>query len=345
MSEQLALSLLPSLINKYYGVSVAGKPTLLHARDGQQVFKLDLEQGGPLTVRLCTANRSQEKVLADSGALLFLNQAEFPAPKLRLTSQGERIFQWQPGCWGYAQEYIEGENPFMDLPTLSETGWLLGNLHRLVSTPAEYPVQVGWLEELPVSIHRAGRAATDPVWGKIAYEVAENLQNLPDLSSLPLGLIHTDIHEGNLLRSREGPLYLLDWEDAGLGEAIFDLALVLGWNCVWQSEAGINLLKPKSPPERYDFDEEYCRTLLGNYQHQRPLSDFEMQMLGPAIRFVMGWFAARDIERELEEPGVSEGLAFTNWAIMRSVTPEWSATLAHWAYETRPASQPGSGSA
>jgi hypothetical protein len=94
------------------------------------------------------------------------------------------------------------------------------------------------------------------------------------------------------------------------------------------------MLKPNQPPELYDFDEEYCRTLLGNYQQERPLSQLERQMLGPAIRFVLGWFAARDIERELDEPGVSEGLAFTNWAIVRSVTPEWAATLTRWATET-----------
>ena len=156
------------------------------------------------------------------------------------------------------------------------------------------------------------------------------------MRNLPLALIHTDVHEGNLLLTPQNKLYLLDWEDAGLGEAIFDLALVLGWNCVYPADNLVNKLKGK-PPTRYDFDEEYSKTLLYNYQQLRPLSDLETQMLGPAIQYVLGWFSARDIAREIAEPGVSDGLAYTNWAIMRSVTPEWRATLTQWAIETRPA--------
>ena len=334
MSDQISNSFLGPLLKQNYSVTVSAEPELLHERDGQRVFKVELIGEEALTVRLCTVHRSQERVLADTGALLFLNQTDFPVPHLRLTVGGERIFQWQTGCWGYVQDYIEGQNPFMDLQTLAEVGHLLGRLHKMASSIENYPVEVGWLEEWPVSIHRAGAAAARPEWKRQATEVAENLSALPmeELKALPYGLLHTDVHEGNLLRATNGRLYMLDWEDAGLGQAIFDLALVLGWNCVWQNSAGI--LKPNQPPELYDFDEEYCRTLLGNYQQERPLSELERRMLGPAIRFVLGWFAARDMERELEEPGVSEGLAFTNWAIVRSVTPRWAATLTQWATET-----------
>lgn len=334
MSENISNSFLGPLLQKNYAVTVSGEPELLHERDGQRVFRVGLNDGTALTVRLCTVHRSEGRVLADTGALYFLNQRDFPAPHLRLTVSGERVFEWQRGCWGYAQDFIEGKNPSMDLGTLSEVAHLLGRLHQMANSIENYPVEVGWLEEWMPAIHRAGAASASADWKRQATEVAENLSSLPmkDLEALPYGLLHTDIHEGNLLRGSNGRLYILDWEDAGLGQAIFDLALVLGWNCVWQSSSVI--LKPNQPPELYDFDEEYSKTLLGNYQQERKLSDLERRMLGPAIRFVMGWFAARDMERELDEPGVSEGLAFTNWAIMRSVTPEWAATLAQWAAET-----------
>ncbi len=337
MSETMTWSFLPPLIERYYGLKVAGLPELLHERDGQRIFKVGLAQaeGAALTVRLCTEDRPHEKVLADTGALLFLSAADFLAPRLRLTVEGERVFQWQPACWGYATDFIAGENPFMDIPTLTDLGRLLGRLHRLAPGPGDYPVQVGWLDEMAESFRRTEAALNDPTWGQKAAEIAQNLHDLPlaELQALPFGLIHTDVHEGNMLRTPEGRLYLLDWEDAGQDKPVFDLALVLGWNCVWRHDS--TLLKPDSPPELYDFDEEYCRTLLEAYQSERPLSDGEMAMLGPAVRWVMGWFAARDIEREIEEPGVSEGLAFTNWAIMRSVTPLWMHTLHRWAFEAR----------
>lgn len=339
MAEEMTYSFLPPLLEQNYGVSVAGLPILLHERDGQRVFKVSLTDSAALTVRLCTQYRTHEKVLSDTGALLFLNHAEFPAPRLRLTLTGERAFQWQPGCWGYALDFIEGEilPPVMDLPTIKQIGGLLGRLHKLASSPADYPVQVGWLDELSEAIRRAITANNDPHWGKQAREIADNLSDLPDLRGLPLGLIHTDVHEGNLLRRPDGQLVMLDWEDAGLDIAIFDVAVVLGWHCVWQSSSSpLDFLKPKGPPERYDFDEEFCRELLSSYQQERPLSPQEMEGLGPAIRFVLGWFSSRDIERERDEPGVSGGLAFTHWAIMRSVTPHWSEKLARWAAETRP---------
>lgn len=343
MSEQISSSFLGPLLKQYYAVTVSGEPELLNERDGQRVFKVSLTGGEALTIRLCTANRSEERVLSGTAALLFLRQTDFPAPKLRLTVEDKQIFQWQAGCWGYVQDFIVGQVPpptasdvLVDLKTLSEVGHLLGRLNKMATSLEDYPFEVGWLEELPLSIHRAGAAAAHPEWARQGTEVAGNLSALPvgELKALPYGFLHTDVHEGNLLRAADGRLYLLDWEDAGLGQAVFDLALVLGWLCTWQNPA--SLLNPDQPPELYEFDEEYCRTLLGNYQQERPLSELEQRMLGPAIRFLVGWFAARDMEREIDEPGVSDGLALTHWAIMRSVTPEWTATLARWAAETAP---------
>jgi Ser/Thr protein kinase RdoA (MazF antagonist) len=343
MSEQISSSFLGPLLKQNYAVAVSGEPELLNERDGQRVFKVRLSGGEALTVRLCTPDRSEERVLSGTAALLFLKRTDFPAPKLRLTVDGKQIFQWQAGCWGYVQDFIEGQVPppsaedvLVDLTTLAEVGHLLGRLHKMAASLEDYPFEVGWLEELPLSIHRAGAASANPAWTRQATEVAENLSALPveELKVLPYGFLHTDVHEGNLLRAADGRLYLLDWEDAGLGQAVFDIALVLGWLCTWQNSAGI--VNANQPPELYDFDEEYCRTLLGNYQQERPLSELERRMLGPSVRFLLGWFAARDMEREIDEPGVSEGLAFTHWAIMRSVTPAWSATLAQWAAETAP---------
>jgi Ser/Thr protein kinase RdoA (MazF antagonist) len=333
--ETMSLNGVAALVEENYGVKVAGTPEEMHERDGQRVFYVPLADETALTVRLCTVYRPLEKVMGDTGALLFLQHVKFPAPRLRLTVTGERVFQWGAGAWGYAQEFIPGENPTMELPVLIQLAGLLGQLHNLVNTFSDYPVQVGWLDELPEAIRRGIAASNDPTWGKKAQEIVENLKTLPDLRALPLALIHTDVHEGNLVLTPDDKLYMLDWEDAGLGEAIFDVALVLGWNCVYQSDDLLKKFRNK-PPEKYEFDEEYCTTLLRTYQSVRPLSDLEAEMLGPAIRFLMGWFSTRDIAREIAEPGVSEGLAFTNWAIMRSVTPEWSAQLTEWAKQTRP---------
>ncbi|NWJ99017.1 MAG: phosphotransferase [Chloroflexi bacterium] len=316
------------LVAENYGVKVQGVPLLLNEREGQRVFRVDTHEGNTLTVRLCSPERPYERVLADTAALLYLEEAGFPAPVLRQTQKGESIFQWQTGSWGYVHTFIKGENPEMDLPTLTELATLLGRLHTLAKSKETFSAQVDWLAELPTAIQRAESCANDPKWGTLAIEVAHTLQSLPDLKVLPCGLIHTDVHEGNLLRTPEGKLYLLDWEDTGQGEMIFDLALVLGWNCVWPISKNLN-----GEVNRYDFDEEWSLTFLKAYQQVRRLTQTEARLLGAAIRFVMGWFAARDIAREITEPGISEGLAYTNWAIMHSVSPYWEKLLTQWAIE------------
>lgn len=343
MNEPISASFLASLLMQHYGLRLSGEPRLLNANQNQQVYKVELAGEGPLLARLAQPARSKERVLGETGALLFIGKENFPAPRLRLTLAGETIFEWQPGCWGYLLEYIEGEHvsleptplpgtgPLLELAALAEEGRLLGRLHKMASSKAGYPVEVGWLEEWEEAIGRAERAKVSPEWREKAAEVAATLRALPidELKALPLGFIHTDGHEGNLLRAPDGKLYMLDWELAGLGQAIIDVSLVLGWLCAWRGHPG-----PTQPPERYDFDEEYSKTFLANYQQERPLSALERRMLGPMCRYLMGWYAARDIERESIEPGSSEdGLALTHWALMRSVTPEWDLTLTRWSLE------------
>ncbi len=326
MSDSQFQPLLINLIEKYYGMPVPESLALLHERDGQQVWMVRLVSDNiTLTLRLCTSDRPYQKVLDSTVVLQFLSQIEFPAPRLQLTRQGEPVFEWQSGCWAYATEFLEGREPPNDLKTLNEVGHLLGRLSLLEVDPAEFTARADWLDDLPVALRRALAARTDPDWSLKAGEVAQVLTDLPvmEMRTLPQTLIHTDVHEGNLLRAPDGRLYLLDWEDAGLGEAVFDLALVLGWLCVW----------PASVPDLYIFDEDSCRTLLKAYQEERTLGGHERRMLAPAIRYLMAWFTARDIEREIVTPGVSEGLVNINWAIMRSVTPEWAAKLERWAYE------------
>lgn len=315
-----------------YGFEAVPEPALLNEREGQRVYRVETLAGEAYTVRLCPESRPYARVMADAGILFYLKEANFPAPALTQTRQNQLLFEWGPGAWGYTHKFLAGENPEYNLEILQELAAMLAHLHSLYSDRQPYPVEVFWLEDLKRAAIQAENCRAVPEWGTLAAEVADNLRSLPELKGLPKGLIHTDIHEGNLLVDPDGRLYLLDWEDAGQGELVLDLALVIGWNCIWPASKDL-----QGRVVRYDFDEEWCKTFLGVYQQQRPLSSLEATHLGSAIRFVMGWFAARDIEREAGDPGVSDGLAFTNWAIMRSVTPEWERTLEQWVKETSPA--------
>jgi Ser/Thr protein kinase RdoA (MazF antagonist) len=320
-----------ALVEENYDVTVQGEPVLLNERSGQRVYRVDTETNGTLTVRLCTPERSYERVLAATEVLNYLTRQDFPAPELRLTIKGAHLFPWKPAAWGYVHTFIEGETfSEMTLPALRELGGLLGQLHTMADPADSNLPRSNWLDERQEALEWAESCINDPKWGAQAVETAEVLRNLPELHGLPTGLIHTDAHEGNLVRSPNGKLYLLDWEDAGVGELVLDLALVLGWLCVWPVSKNL-----EGQVIRYDFDYEWSRAFLSAYQQIRPLESEEAEKLGAAIKYVIGWFAARDIPREIKEPGITAGLGFTNWAIMHSVTPEWEKKLTQWANETR----------
>lgn len=319
------------LVAENYGITIKGEPILLNQRDEQRVYRIDTSEGTALTLRLCPPARSYERIVADTQALLYLKRHDFPAPALILTKSGAAAFAWKPGSWAYVQEFIEGKTHELDLKTLQELAALLGRLHIMVTEADPYPAQVNWLDELDKAIGWAESSVDNLQWGKQATEMAASLKNLPDLRSLPTGLIHSDAHEGNLLRTPDGKLYLIDWEDAGIGQMILDVALVLGWLCTTPASKDLN-----GQIIRYDFDAQWCKGFLKAYQQVRPFTSVEAHRLGAAIRFVVGWFAARDIPREIKEPGVSEGLALTHWAIVRSITPTWEKVLAQWVSETAP---------
>ncbi len=330
------------LVAENYAVGVRGEPILLNQRDQQRVFRLNTSEGTALTLRLCPPSHSYEQVQADTEALLYLSRQHYPAPTLRLTRTAQPAFEWQTSSWAYAHDFIEGKQPEWNLATLEEVAKLLGRLHLLNDNTQPFPTKVNWLDDLNQVIERTESCTNHVIWGQPAREVATILSSLPSLAlqDLPNGIMHGDVHEGNLLRNPAGQLFLLDWEHAGIGPLLLDLALVLGWHCLWPASKSQNLsgepihLASEIDKFDFDFDEEWCKTFLATYQQFRPLTSQEVQYLAVAIRFVIGWYAVRDIEIEVKEAGASDGLALFHWSIIHSLTPTREQRLKQWAIET-----------
>ncbi len=322
-----------NLVAENYNLTLRGEPILLARHDGQQVFRLDTTVGTTVTLRLSPATRPYKRVQAESQGLLYLHRHSFPAPVLLPTKTGQSLFLWQADSWGYLQSFIEGEQPQWSLSLLREVAQLVGRLHTLADSTDPYPAQIDWLDDLDTAIARAESCADDPQWGHKAQEIATTLRALPSLRGLPTGLTHSDLHEGNLLHTTNGQLWLLDWEGAGMTELIIDVGMVLGWHCLWpQSKDTDGRLSQADA----DYDEEWCKTFLATYQKLRPLSREEARHLAAAIRLVCSWYTARDIALEIVEPGQSEGLALYHWAIVHSLTPARENQLTRWAIETGP---------
>jgi thiamine kinase-like enzyme len=51
----------------------------------------------------------------------------------------------------------------------------------------------------------------------------EIVRALPDFTSLPKSIIHTDVHVGNVIETKTGDMYLIDCDGLAIGTRIFDL--------------------------------------------------------------------------------------------------------------------------
>jgi Ser/Thr protein kinase RdoA (MazF antagonist) len=98
-------------------------------------------------------------------------------------------------------------------------------------------------------------------------------------------MIHADLHHGNLLVTGDG-IYVIDFDDAGFGWHIYDLAVAL-----------------YSYQDRPDF-EDLTTIFIGGYRDQRSISESDLELL-PMFLLIrsmasMGWVHARP---ELDQQG------------------------------------------
>lgn len=181
-----------SVSNFAWHVSVPGQDRFVrYARAGNEELGADLQAEGEILRLVAKAGLAPRVVRCD------------PAARLLVT-------QWIARAKG--DPSAEGRDR-----TIGRVAAMLHQLHEL-TPPAglrvvDFAVQARQLQTgLPAETARPGLAAC-------AAEV---------LSQLGPGrvnaLCHHDVHAGNLVTDHAGRLWLVDWEYAGLGDAVFDLA-------------------------------------------------------------------------------------------------------------------------
>jgi Ser/Thr protein kinase RdoA (MazF antagonist) len=161
-------------------------------------------------------------------------------------------------------------------PTLlTEIGSLLGRLHALAHDT--------WTMEIDtVGLNPAGEVAYGlhclaqlegrvPPYRSVEYRrLVAQLEQIPNFSACPQTLIHGDCHLGNIVVTADGAPVLIDWEAAGRGAAIIDLAQTLS-----------SLAEPDDAEPHVDA----VRALMEGYTRHRTLSTLEQRLLPDAIRF------------------------------------------------------------
>ena len=158
----------------------------------------------------------------------YLEGNGFPVPKTILTQTGEAIVEVSDADDSepylvLLQEFVEGEEPNLENPeTADKVGDLVGKLHWLMERCPVQPV----IRDKQFFIGRYIDLLRQKSYPQIAAyeELGERLWK--KVENLPYGICHGDLHRGNLLQTRDGQIYFLDFDTICRAPAMFDVMVM-----------------------------------------------------------------------------------------------------------------------
>ena len=227
----------------------------------------------------------------------FLTERGFPTQPLLVRIDGS-LSSPLPDRPAALFEFVEGEEP---VP--GSGPWRIALRRPLractvLTRDLELPGARAWtdlaaLNRLEEFARSDGDQVRDPLWPELLDDCRELRAALdervfPRDSELPKGIIHHDLHPGNLLLDRQGEVVLLDFDEAQVGWLVLDLASLIRY---WGMDG-----------EWEHVDPAKSSKLLGIYDRHRALLDVERELLPEMLRlFFMGdalWFILPALARD-----------------------------------------------
>lgn len=319
MSEALPQDLLDALDARakeamtHWGLANV-KPTLLKYRENA-VFRITLADGAPAALRLHRPGYHEEAALrSELQWMTALRDGGLSVPHAITASDGRLLVALRPTddfaaqhadivSWMHGLPLGESGLPLSHGPEaqvaiFQALGAMMADMHDLADrwpTPPDFK-RPAWDME--------GLLGENPVWGRFwdcdglapehkfaLCDLRHQLRRLLDAvppEALDYGLIHADLVRENVL-VRDGGVAFIDFDDAGFGFRLFDIATAL--------------LKNRNEPN-YEVIE---RSLIEGYRTKRPLTDATLAMLPIFMTLrsltYIGWFATRP-----ELPGIAARL-------------------------------------
>lgn len=260
-----------------------------------------------------------------AAALRALEAASYPAARVIAATNGAFVSELRGEAdsrEAIVLTFTEGIAPEFDSADLRAVGTALGHLHRHGSSIAERASQPA--DSLP-AIERAGMLPDNelrfalrqllPAEDRLPNrETAAQWRQLVDaclaglhpIDGLTLTFLHGDAHPWNSLIAPTGAAQYIDWDSAGPGPAIIDLAFLV------VSCATGGLIHPYTPT-----DPAVINSLLDGYRGQMSLSSEDLDALDSAVAFRILVCAAVGFGHHLQrgnDPLVEPGI---QWSLRR----------------------------
>lgn len=213
-------------------------------------------------------------------ALAGLN---YPVPHVLRARTGESVVR--SGSWSFLMTtFITGKVSQFIPESLTQVGALLARLHLFpLDALPSWPAWWNTAYALPHAIQELEHvASTIPSAYHPFYQECDTTLHamFHVLPTLPDAFIHGDCWMQNAVVTRAG-IVLIDWESAGRGAAVLDLA-----DFLLRSQCGTH----GAPPNR--LHEQHLTAAVSGYARHRLPSEPELDLLVDATRFSVAWRAA-----------------------------------------------------
>jgi Ser/Thr protein kinase RdoA (MazF antagonist) len=256
----------------------------LYTFDWRGIYRVEFAHrpACPCVLRLSEGEGFQESFLQTGQLLLFLERQGYPAPRVRLTRNGAAV--GSVGEWHMLMlTYVEGERATLDPDTLRVQARVTAQLHSL--PPAANLRDSRWQLDTVVdhvSQHLTEAQGRSPVEVHAMNEaMLSSLDSLKARVGLPVCLIHGDCWYMNAVRNH-GQVTLIDWDQAGKGPAVLDLAYLL-------LTSHYDLTRPLEVTP----SQSLISAIVHGYSSRRQMTDQERAALFDVIRLVITFAASR----------------------------------------------------
>ena len=209
--------------------------------------------------------------------LAYLRREDFPCPEALLDRKG-RNYRMVRGKGLSVYRHIAGTQPAalsLSLAQLEDTGRALAELHG-VGRGYKKGIDNRFSFERLAQTYRQVRPVLPAYFKKVVRALDDELIFLREYlePKLPRGIIHGDLFEGNLIFDGDRVVGVLDFEAAGRGKFVFDLA------------TAVNALAyvPGSGPGT-GWNIPRFEAILAGYENLRPMALAEWDAFPNELRF------------------------------------------------------------